>query len=158
MALGLASTGANVMITAARNQQELDAVQQAAANEQAGAIHTMLADAASEEDSLRVVDRTIREFVSVHILVNNEHAAFPELSRGAILAAFSAPRGVLTINRLASRCLERSHLCCRVLFVSGDASVTDQHCANLSPTFLLKQPPNGENTGNGSRLRKQTFL
>jgi NAD(P)-dependent dehydrogenase (short-subunit alcohol dehydrogenase family) len=70
MALGLARAGANVMITAARNQHELDAVKQAAANEQAGAIHTMLADAASEEDSLRVVNRTIREFGSVHILVN----------------------------------------------------------------------------------------
>ena len=71
MALGLARAGANVMITAARNQHELDAVEQAAANEQAGAIHTMLADAASEDDSLRVVDRTIREFGAVHILVNN---------------------------------------------------------------------------------------
>jgi NAD(P)-dependent dehydrogenase (short-subunit alcohol dehydrogenase family) len=71
MALGLARAGASVMITAARNQHELDAVKEAAANEQAGAIHTMLADAASEEDSLRVVDRTIREFGSVHILVNN---------------------------------------------------------------------------------------
>jgi 3-oxoacyl-[acyl-carrier protein] reductase len=71
MALGLVRAGANVMITAARNQHELDAVELAAANEQAGAIHTMLADAASEDDSLRVVDRTIREFGSVHILVNN---------------------------------------------------------------------------------------
>jgi NAD(P)-dependent dehydrogenase (short-subunit alcohol dehydrogenase family) len=71
MALGLARASANVMITAARNQHELDAVKQAAANEQAGAIHTMLADATSEEDSLRVVDRTSREFGSVHILVNN---------------------------------------------------------------------------------------
>jgi NAD(P)-dependent dehydrogenase (short-subunit alcohol dehydrogenase family) len=71
MALGLARAGANVMITAARSQHELDAVKQAAANEQAGALHTMLAGAASEEDSLRVVDRTIREFGSVHILVNN---------------------------------------------------------------------------------------
>lgn len=71
MALGLVRAGANVMITAARNQHELDAVEQAAANEQAGAIHTMLADAASEDDSLRVVDRTIREFGAVHILVNN---------------------------------------------------------------------------------------
>jgi NAD(P)-dependent dehydrogenase (short-subunit alcohol dehydrogenase family) len=71
MALGLARAGANVMITAARNQHELEAVKQAAANEQAGAIHTILADAASEEDSLRAVDRTIGEFGSVLILVNN---------------------------------------------------------------------------------------
>jgi NAD(P)-dependent dehydrogenase (short-subunit alcohol dehydrogenase family) len=71
MALGLARAGANVVITAARNQHELDAVRQAAANEQAGAIHSMLADVVSEEDSLCVVDRTIREFGAIHILVNN---------------------------------------------------------------------------------------
>lgn len=71
MALGLARAGANVMITAARSQHELDTVKHAGANQQTGAIHTMLADATSEEDCLGVVERTIREFGSVHILVNN---------------------------------------------------------------------------------------
>jgi NAD(P)-dependent dehydrogenase (short-subunit alcohol dehydrogenase family) len=72
MALGLARAGANVMITAARSYAEIDAVaNEAVTNGLAGAIHTMLADVASEEDSLRVVNRTIHDFGAVHILVNN---------------------------------------------------------------------------------------
>jgi 3-oxoacyl-[acyl-carrier protein] reductase len=72
MALGLARTGANVVITAARSRDEIDAVADEAARDgQAGAVHAMVADATSEEDSLRVVNRAIREFGAVHILVNN---------------------------------------------------------------------------------------
>jgi NAD(P)-dependent dehydrogenase (short-subunit alcohol dehydrogenase family) len=72
MALGLARAGANVMITAARSYAEIDAVaKEALTNGLAGAVHAMLADVASEEDSLRVVNRTIHDFGAVHILVNN---------------------------------------------------------------------------------------
>jgi NAD(P)-dependent dehydrogenase (short-subunit alcohol dehydrogenase family) len=72
MALGLARAGANVMITAARSYAEIDAVaQEAVTNGLVGAVHAMLADVASEEDSLGVVNRTIHDFGAVHILVNN---------------------------------------------------------------------------------------
>jgi NAD(P)-dependent dehydrogenase (short-subunit alcohol dehydrogenase family) len=72
MALGLARAGANVMITAARSRHEIDAVvKEATLREDAGEVHGMLADVASEEDSLLVVARTIRDFGAVHILVNN---------------------------------------------------------------------------------------
>jgi NAD(P)-dependent dehydrogenase (short-subunit alcohol dehydrogenase family) len=72
MALGLARAGANVMITAARNSAEIDAVaKEARMSGLAGTIHMMLADTASEEDSLLVVNRTISDFGAVHILVNN---------------------------------------------------------------------------------------
>ncbi len=57
MALGLLRAGANVVITAARTPQEID----------------MVADesATSEKDCRSVVNETIGEFGSVHILVNN---------------------------------------------------------------------------------------
>jgi NAD(P)-dependent dehydrogenase (short-subunit alcohol dehydrogenase family) len=72
MALGLARAGANVAITAARNRSELDGVAEEAAKiPAAGAIHPLLADAASEEDCQRAVSETVREFGGVHILVNN---------------------------------------------------------------------------------------
>ncbi|HJU10381.1 MAG TPA: SDR family oxidoreductase [Candidatus Binataceae bacterium] len=71
MALGLACAGANVMITAARSQHELNEVEQIAREERAGTIKTMVADVASEDDSQRVVSETIREFGALHILVNN---------------------------------------------------------------------------------------
>jgi NAD(P)-dependent dehydrogenase (short-subunit alcohol dehydrogenase family) len=72
MALGLARAGANVVITAAHSRHEIDAVANEAANRvQAGAVHAMVADAESEEDSRLVVSRTISEFGAVHILVNN---------------------------------------------------------------------------------------
>lgn len=72
MALELARAGANVIITAARSRHEVDAVvKEAATSGQVGAVHGILADAASEEDSLLVVSRTIRDFGAVHILVNN---------------------------------------------------------------------------------------
>ena len=72
MALGLARAGASVMITAARSRHEIEAVaNEAARSGHAGAVHAMVADAGSEEDSLLVVNRTIRDFGAVHILVNN---------------------------------------------------------------------------------------
>jgi NAD(P)-dependent dehydrogenase (short-subunit alcohol dehydrogenase family) len=72
MALGLARAGANVMLTAARNRQEIDLVaEETAKSLAAGAVRQLLADVASEEDCQRVVSETVREFGGVHILVNN---------------------------------------------------------------------------------------
>ncbi len=72
MALGLARAGANVVITAGRSRHEIGAVaNEATKSGLAGAVHAMVADAASEDDSLLVMSRTIREFGAVHILVNN---------------------------------------------------------------------------------------
>src|ERR1700681_4514045 len=72
MALGLARAGANVVLTAARNRQELDAVaEEAAKTPGAGSVRQLLADVASEEDCQRVVSETVREFGGVYILVNN---------------------------------------------------------------------------------------
>ncbi len=72
MALGLARAGANVVLTAARNRREIDAVaEEAARSPAAGATRQLLADVASAEDCRRVVDETVRAFGAVHILVNN---------------------------------------------------------------------------------------
>jgi 3-oxoacyl-[acyl-carrier protein] reductase len=72
MALGLARAGASVVLTAARNSQEIDRVaEEAAKDSAAGAIRPLLADVTSEEDCRRVVNETVREFGGVHILVNN---------------------------------------------------------------------------------------
>jgi NAD(P)-dependent dehydrogenase (short-subunit alcohol dehydrogenase family) len=72
MALGLARAGASVVITAARNRWEIDAVaEEAAKTPEAGSVRPMLADAASDANCQRVVNETLREFGSVHILVNN---------------------------------------------------------------------------------------
>jgi len=72
MALGLSRAGFNVMITAARNPGEIDAVaNQAAISGHAGTVHAMVADVTSEAESLRVVSRTVHDFGAVHILVNN---------------------------------------------------------------------------------------
>ena len=72
MALGLARAGANVVITAARNRREIDAVaEEALQTQEAGQIRPLLADAANEANCQRVVNETVREFGGVHILVNN---------------------------------------------------------------------------------------
>lgn len=72
MALGLARAGANVVITAARNRREMDAVaEEAAAIAGGGTVRPLLADAASAANCERVVYETLREFGGVHILVNN---------------------------------------------------------------------------------------
>ncbi len=72
MALALARAGANVVITAARNKWEIDAVvEQAGKIDGAGPVRPMLADAASDANCQRVVNEAFREFGGVHILVNN---------------------------------------------------------------------------------------
>src|ERR1700691_5688355 len=72
MALGLARAGATVVLTAARNRSEIDAVaEEAAKSPAAGATRQLLADVASAEDCGRAVEETVLEFGTVHILVNN---------------------------------------------------------------------------------------
>ena len=72
MALGLLRAGANVVITAARTLQEIETVANESANiQEAGTLRKFVADVTSEEDCRFVVSQTIREFGSVHILVNN---------------------------------------------------------------------------------------
>ncbi|MGA7762421.1 MAG: SDR family oxidoreductase [Candidatus Binataceae bacterium] len=71
MALGLARAGANVVITAARGRNEIEAVADEAKTSQAGIVRALTADVTSEQDGLLVVSEAIREFGSVHILVNN---------------------------------------------------------------------------------------
>jgi NAD(P)-dependent dehydrogenase (short-subunit alcohol dehydrogenase family) len=72
MALGLARAGANVVLTAARNRREIDEVAEAAAKIlSAGKVRAQVADVGSEEDCLRVVSETVRDFGAVHILINN---------------------------------------------------------------------------------------
>jgi NAD(P)-dependent dehydrogenase (short-subunit alcohol dehydrogenase family) len=72
MALGLLRAGANVVITAARTPQEIETVE----NEDvkigdAGVLRKFVADVTREEDCRLAVSETIREFGSVHILLNN---------------------------------------------------------------------------------------
>ncbi|MFK7996201.1 MAG: SDR family NAD(P)-dependent oxidoreductase, partial [Granulosicoccus sp.] len=69
MALALVGSGANVMITAAYSEDQLAEVQQAASGP--GKIETIIADAGSYNDCLRVVAATQDAFGSVHCLVNN---------------------------------------------------------------------------------------
>ena len=72
MALGLARAGANVVITAARKRQEIDAVAKEAAKlPTPRVIRPILADVAREDDCERVVKLTLDEFGGVQVLVNN---------------------------------------------------------------------------------------
>src|SRR5882672_10186981 len=72
MALGLLRAGANVVITAARITQEIETVEKEGVKLGArGTLRKFVADVTREEDCRLVVSETIREFGSVHILVNN---------------------------------------------------------------------------------------
>lgn len=71
MALGLARAGANVVITAARSRPEIEAAAEGAKAQHAGTVRALLADVTNEADCRRVVDETLQEFGTVHILVNN---------------------------------------------------------------------------------------
>src|ERR1700704_79451 len=72
MALGLLRAGANVVITAARTLQEIKMVADESLKiQEAGTLRKFAADVTSEKDCRFVVTETIREFGSVHILVNN---------------------------------------------------------------------------------------
>jgi NAD(P)-dependent dehydrogenase (short-subunit alcohol dehydrogenase family) len=71
MALGLLRAGANVVITAARTPQEIESVENEGVKIGAGTLRKFVADVTREDDCQLVVSETIREFGSVHILVNN---------------------------------------------------------------------------------------
>jgi NAD(P)-dependent dehydrogenase (short-subunit alcohol dehydrogenase family) len=72
MALGLARAGANVVITTARTLQEIEIVTKEGAKiPDGGTLRKLAADVTSEEDCRFVVQETVREFGSIHILVNN---------------------------------------------------------------------------------------
>jgi NAD(P)-dependent dehydrogenase (short-subunit alcohol dehydrogenase family) len=68
MALGLARAGYRVVITAARERKEIDAV---AAQAQPDQIIPVVADVAREEDCERVVELALTRFGSLDILINN---------------------------------------------------------------------------------------
>jgi NAD(P)-dependent dehydrogenase (short-subunit alcohol dehydrogenase family) len=88
MALGLARAGVNVVITAARNGREIDAVvREAKSRGYAGRINAMLADVTSVDDSLRVVNQTLDDFGAVHILVNNAGRGMRFVSESFLNAA-----------------------------------------------------------------------
>jgi 3-oxoacyl-[acyl-carrier protein] reductase len=68
MALGLAQAGATVLVTAARETSELEAV---AAEAGAGRIVAVRADVTRDEDCARVVEAAVRDHGRLDILVNN---------------------------------------------------------------------------------------
>jgi NAD(P)-dependent dehydrogenase (short-subunit alcohol dehydrogenase family) len=68
MALGLARAGYRVVITAAQERKEIDAV---AAQAQPDQIVPVLADVTREEDCERVVETALARFGNLDILVNN---------------------------------------------------------------------------------------
>jgi NAD(P)-dependent dehydrogenase (short-subunit alcohol dehydrogenase family) len=68
MALGLAQAGYRVVITAAQERTEIDAV---AAQAQSDQIIPVIADVTHEEDCERVVDTALTRFGSLDVLVNN---------------------------------------------------------------------------------------
>jgi NAD(P)-dependent dehydrogenase (short-subunit alcohol dehydrogenase family) len=72
MALGLANYGANVIVTAARNLAEAEAVAAQARSETGrDCMFAIAADVASEADCARVVETALANFGGIHILVNN---------------------------------------------------------------------------------------
>jgi NAD(P)-dependent dehydrogenase (short-subunit alcohol dehydrogenase family) len=68
MAVGLVEAGCRVVVTAAREAQELDALAATVGRE---ALLTITADVTREQDCARVVDETLARFGSLDILVNN---------------------------------------------------------------------------------------
>ncbi|HVA38957.1 MAG TPA: SDR family oxidoreductase [Candidatus Dormibacteraeota bacterium] len=68
MALGLAAAGAQVVVTAARERDELDRV---AAEAPRGAVLPILADVSNADDCARVVRTAIDRFGGLNVLVNN---------------------------------------------------------------------------------------
>ncbi len=57
----------------------------------------------------------------------------------AVRAGPSGRRCLFPINTLALRSFQRGHLRRGVLLIGRDASVADQHCANVSPMISIKQ-------------------
>ncbi len=72
IALGLASAGANVVITAARNPREASEVAQSARDALGReCLLAVAADVTREADCVSVVDAALERYGAVHILVNN---------------------------------------------------------------------------------------
>lgn len=72
MALGLAKAGARVIVTAAREKQEIEAVsRQAEIEYDQGRIVPLVADVVSEDDCARTVEFALTRFGRLDILVNN---------------------------------------------------------------------------------------
>jgi NAD(P)-dependent dehydrogenase (short-subunit alcohol dehydrogenase family) len=68
MALGMARAGHNVVVTAAREPAEIEAIAAQAGRDQ---ILPLVADVTREEECERVVDAALKRFGSLDILVNN---------------------------------------------------------------------------------------
>src|SRR6476660_4386800 len=72
MALGLAKAGASVVVTAARERDEIERVaREADAGGRPNAIYPMLADVTREDDCARMVATALERFGRLDILVNN---------------------------------------------------------------------------------------
>ncbi|HXX38986.1 MAG TPA: SDR family oxidoreductase [bacterium] len=72
MALGLAAAGAHVVVTAARHEQEINQVSEAARRlSDAGTVLPIVADVTREEDCGRAVEAALGSFGALHIVVNN---------------------------------------------------------------------------------------
>jgi len=72
MALGLLRAGANVVITATRSPQEIEAVKNERVDvPEAGTLLSCVADVTREQDCRLVVSRATGEFGAIHILINN---------------------------------------------------------------------------------------
>jgi 3-oxoacyl-[acyl-carrier protein] reductase len=84
MALGLARAGYRVVITAARERAEIDAI---AAQAQPSQIVSVLADVTREDDCERVVEVALAQFGSLDILVNNAGRGMKYISEGFMTEA-----------------------------------------------------------------------
>ena len=72
MALGLARAGSAVLVTAAREKAEIDAVvADAAAGDGAGPVQGLVADVTEPDECSRVVDEALSAFGRLDVLVNN---------------------------------------------------------------------------------------
>src|SRR5262245_29515894 len=68
MALGLARSGYRVVVTAARELAEIEAI---AAEAGADRVHPMIADVTREDECERVIEAALARFGSLDVLVNN---------------------------------------------------------------------------------------
>lgn len=71
MALALAEAGANVVVTAARAQTELDQTVADINARGRGRVFGLLADVGRYEDCVRTVEETVARFGGLHALINN---------------------------------------------------------------------------------------
>jgi NAD(P)-dependent dehydrogenase (short-subunit alcohol dehydrogenase family) len=69
---GLTQAGAHVLVTAARESEEVERV---ASEAPKGAVAAFLADVTKEEDCARVVRETLKRLGKLDLLINNPDAA-----------------------------------------------------------------------------------